>query len=274
MPPDQNDRIDSTGVHVSVNVSAAPATVWSFLNDGPRFASWIGAFAGQGPMEGTRIDPRVGGEIRVAYPGGNFGIGKITAMESGKRIAFTWGYEQKAQGVPEGSTQIEITLTPTRDGTLVQLSHTGLPSEEARQGHLGGWKHYLAMLARDAASTQHQAAAQKAFEAYFRAWGEVDQAARLRMLAESCETDVRVRTQFACTDGLQKLSEHIAGSLKHMAGFTLRAEGAVETTHGYARVPWSVLAPGGNPMMRGVNMAELSLGGKLASVVSFPDPMT
>ena len=272
MSPDQNDRIKSNAVHVSVNISAEPSTVWKFLSEGQRFASWIGAFAGQGPMEGTRIDPRVGGEVRVAYPGGNFGVGMITAMESGKRLAMSWGYEDVKQGLPVGSTQIEITLTPTSHGTLVQLTHTGLPSDVVRQGHLGGWKHYLSMLAREAAMAQHQAAAQKAFDTYFRAWIETDEAARLRILAESCEADVRLRTQFACTDGLQKLSEHIAGSLKHMAGFTLLAEGPVQTTHGYARVPWSVLAPGGNPMMRGINVAELSLSGKLASVVSFSDP--
>jgi uncharacterized protein YndB with AHSA1/START domain len=272
MTPDSSDRIESDSVFVSVHIAASPSTVWKFLSDGPRFASWIGAYAGQGPMEGTKVDPRVGGEVKVAYPGGNFATGKITSMEAGKRIVFSWGYEQAAQNHPADSSQIEITLTAISDGTRVQLSHTGLPSEEVRQGHLGGWKHYLSMLAREAAAAQHDGAAQNAFDAYFKAWAESDSEKRMQLLSESCDSGIRVRTSFACTDGLQKLSDHISGSLKHMPGFTLKADKKVQHVHGHARVPWVVNAPNGQPVMSGVNVATLSLSGKLASVVSFPDP--
>ena len=269
---DRNDRVTSQGVFVSVDIAATPATVWKFLSDGPRFASWIGAFAGQGPQEGTRIDPKIGGEIRVAYPGGNAALGKFTAMETGKRIVFTWGYEQEAQNLPTGTSQIEITLTPTAEGTCVQLAHTGLPNEDIKRGHLGGWKHYLSMLAREAASAHHGEAADTAFGLYFEAWSEADESKRLKLLTDSCDPAIRVRTSFACTDGLQKLSDHIAGSLKHMPGFKLSADRKAQQIHGHVRIPWVVKAPNGQAVMSGVNMATLSLDGKLASVVSFPDP--
>src|SRR5262249_6933743 len=105
------DRADAEAVVVHMSIAAAPATVWSFMSDGAKFASWIGAFAGQGPAEGTRIDPRVGGELRVCYPGGHAAVGKITAMEPPRRIAFTWGYEQQTHGIAPGASQVEITLT-------------------------------------------------------------------------------------------------------------------------------------------------------------------
>lgn len=265
------DSATAEGVFVSVTVAAAPDTVWKFLSDGPLFAAWIGAFAGQGPQEGTRIDPRIGGEVRVTYPGGHVASGKVTAMETEKRIAFTWGYEQKAHGPAAGESNVEITLTPVADGTLVHLVHTGLPTDEARQGHLGGWKHYLSMLAREAAAMQHHEAAQRAMDAYIRAWAEPDAAARMKLLEASCAPKVRVRTSFACTDCLQALSDHIANGQKHMPGIVLRNDGQLQTCHGHVRAPWSLVGPDGKVLIRGVNFATLALTGKLENIVSFQD---
>jgi len=266
------DIATAEGVFVSVTVAAEPATVWKFLSDGPLFAAWIGAFAGQGPQEGTRIDPRIGGEVRVTYPGGHVASGKITAMEIAKRIAFTWGYEQQTHALEAGESNIEITLTPVTGGTLVDLVHTGLPTDEARHGHLGGWKHYLSMLAREASGMQHHQAAQRALDAYIRAWAEPDSAARMKLLESSCTPNVQVRTSFACTDGLQPLSDHMANGQKHMPGISLRNEGLPQTCHGHARAPWALVGPDGKVLMRGVNFATLALTGKLESVVSFQDP--
>jgi len=268
---DLTDRVDSEAVHVSLTIAASPGTVWKFLSDGPSFASWLGAFAGQKPLAGTSVDPRVGGEIRVAFPGGNAAAGRITAMEPQRRIAFTWGYTQESAGLPPGSSQVEITLTGIPEGTLVRLAHTGLPTEEMRKGHLGGWRHYLSMLSREAAGLQHGEKAERAFAAYFRAWAEPDEAARLQLLSEACEPEVRVRTSFACTDDVAKLSMHIAGSLRHMAGMTLAADGPVEILHGHARIRWRVSAPDGKVAFRGEMFASLSPAGRLDRVVSFQD---
>jgi uncharacterized protein YndB with AHSA1/START domain len=259
-------------VVVEITISADPATVWLFLSEADRFASWIGAFAGQQPLEGTSVDPRVGGEIRVAYTGGHAALGRITTMEPPHRIVFTWGYSNATHGLPPGSSRVEITLRPIPEGTRVRLSHSGIPGEETRQGHRGGWNHYLSMLAREAAALQHHEAARRAFEAYFHAWAEPEAGARRQMLASCCEPGVRVRTSFACTDDVDQLSEHIAGSLRHMAGMSFRAEGQLETVHGHARVRWTVSAPDARVILRGEIFAVLSLGGRLEQVVSFPDP--
>jgi len=265
------DSATAEGVFVSVTIAAEPSTVWKFLSDGPLFAAWIGAFAGQGPQDGTRIDPRIGGEVRVTYPGGHVALGKVTAMETARRIAFSWGYEKQTHGLAVGESSVEITLTPVAGGTLVHLVHTGLPTDEARRGHLGGWKHYLSMLAREAAAMQHHEAAQRAFDAYFRAWAEPDAAARMKLLEASCALDARVRTSFACTDGLLALSDHIGNGQRHMPGIVLRGDGLPQTCHEFVRAPWSLVGPDGKVLMRGVNFARLTLSGKLESVVSFQD---
>jgi hypothetical protein len=46
-----------------------------------------------------------------------------------------------------GSTRVEITLTPDGTKTLLRLTHSGLPEEDAVAMHTQGWDHYLARLA-------------------------------------------------------------------------------------------------------------------------------
>lgn len=264
------DAIVKDTVVVSVVIAAEVATVWSYFTDPARFAAWIGAYAGQGGATEVRIDPRVGGEIRVGYPGGAIGLGKVTALEPQQRFAFSWGYEGGAQGLAPGSTQVEIALTQTAEGTLVELRHSGIPNDTVRRGHLAGWKHYLSMLAKNAADAQFGAGLPERFDAYFRAWREADDAARAALLMTCCESTVRVRTGFACTDGIEELSAHIANGLKHMPGMSLVADGAPQQLHGYARANWAVQMPDGKPAFRGTNFMVFSPQGKIAAVVSFP----
>jgi hypothetical protein len=44
--------------------------------------------------------------------------------------------------IPAGSTQVEVTLTPRREATLLRLVHRGLP-DDAVADHLRGWDYYL-----------------------------------------------------------------------------------------------------------------------------------
>ena len=53
--------------------------------------------------------------------------------------------------MPPGSSLVEIDLIDQADGTLVRLTHSGLPDEEARANHGKGWAHYLDRLAVAAA---------------------------------------------------------------------------------------------------------------------------
>lgn len=266
------DRVESETVFASVLIAADPAVVWRFFDDGPRFAAWIGAFAGQTPLPGTRIEPRVGGQVRVCYPGSSAAaVGVITAMEPLRRIAFTWGYEDGLYDLPSGSTQIEIRLTPVAEGTLVELRHSGISNEEVRRNHLFGWKHYLSMLARQAADLRFAESLPQIVETFFRAWRETDAAARARLLEICCETEVRFRGHWACTDGLAELSDHIGNGQRHMPGMSLHAATSPQHVHGYARAAWAVRTADGKDVMSGVNTFTLAPSGKLATIVSFGD---
>ncbi|MFO0837645.1 MAG: SRPBCC domain-containing protein [Phycisphaerae bacterium] len=273
MSPLQPDHVDEREVVVSVRIAAQLSTVWSFFSDADRFAAWIGAYAGGPPQAGTSVDPRIGGRIRVCYPGpsGSVSGGRITAIEPMTRVEFTWGYESGQPGIPPESTRVEIRLFEDEDGTRVELRHTGLPTPDARRSHLGGWKHYLSMLARASSDAQHSGALLETLDAYYRAWSERDESARRALLQRCCEPDVRVRTSWACTDGIDTLSAHIANSLNHMPGLSLGGAAAPTCLHGYARAAWAVKSPDGKEVFRGVNFVRLSLRGKISNVVSFAE---
>lgn len=258
-------------LRVCVDIAARVETVWEFLSDGAKFARWIGAFAGGPPLPGTAVDARVGGEIRVQYPGETAtAIGVITEMEPHSRVAFTWGYSDGKYGMAAASTRVEITLTPIADGTRVELRHTGLPTEDVRRAHEFGWTHYLSMLAREGAAAQHAQRGTAAAEAFFRAWSEKDDAARLALLERCCEGDVRMRSAFACTNDVAALSAHIANGQRHMPGMTLRPDGGIHQLHGYLCADWLVAGPDGAAVMRGTYFMALSLNERLSLVVSFP----
>lgn len=264
----------SGDVVARIQIAASRETVWSFFSDGQKFAAWIGSMGGGPPQPGTHVDARVGGAVRVVYPHSPAAaVGKIIEMTPGERVVFSWGYEDAQQGMPAGSTRIEITLSPNSDGgTTVELRHRGIPSEPARRGHLGGWTHYLSMLARQAADAQHNGPLAAALDAYFLAWREADAAARAALLEKCCERGVRVRTSFAVANSIDELSQHIGGALLHMPGVLLEPDGPPQLLHGFACVAWKVAAPGGAAVMKGINYLTLSPVSRFETIVSFPAP--
>lgn len=66
------------------------------------------------------------------------------------RLAYTFGWEG-GQEVPPGSSLIEIDLIERDGGTLLRMTHSGLPTEEQAAAHATGWAHYLGRLTAAAA---------------------------------------------------------------------------------------------------------------------------
>jgi uncharacterized protein YndB with AHSA1/START domain len=93
------------------------------------------------------------------HPGGLYllkGVGSATARGVFRevvpvhRLAYSFGWEGNEE-VPPGSSLIEIDLVEQDSGTLLRMTHSGLPTEATRGSHNKGWAHYLDRLTKVAA---------------------------------------------------------------------------------------------------------------------------
>jgi uncharacterized protein YndB with AHSA1/START domain len=120
-------------------IDAAPDTVFEFLVDPALMRQWMGGHAA--------LDARAGGVFAVDI-GPNHARGSFVEVEPPERVAFTWGWEG-SDLVPPGSSTVTVTFEAKDGGTLVRLTHSGLPSgEDIRHTH--GWTHYLDRLTKAA----------------------------------------------------------------------------------------------------------------------------
>jgi len=127
---------------VEARVEAPPEVVFSFFTEPEKYRRWKGQEA--------ELDPRPGGRYRVRMDEANVVRGEYVEVDPPHRVVFTWGFEGN-EGLPPGTSRVEITLVPDGEATIVRLRHTGLPDEELRSQHEAGWQLYLGRLAAAAA---------------------------------------------------------------------------------------------------------------------------
>jgi len=132
-------------VQREIQIAAPAATVFAFLTDPEKIVRWMGAEA-----------------TTEAHPGGLYlikGIGSRANVARGAfrevvpvhRLAYSFGWEQGTEEVPPGSSLIEIDLIDRDGGTLLRMTHSGLPNEAQCASHARGWAHYLGRLTTVAA---------------------------------------------------------------------------------------------------------------------------
>ena len=119
-----------------VRIAAPPEVVFPFFTDPAMYTRWKGRSA--------ELDPEPGGTYRVELGGTNVVRGEFVEVDPPRRVVFTWGWE--GGPLPPGSTTVEVDLVPDGDGTLVRLTHRGLP-DGAKAEHAAGWEHFLPRLA-------------------------------------------------------------------------------------------------------------------------------
>jgi uncharacterized protein YndB with AHSA1/START domain len=125
-------------VELELRLGAPPDEVFLYLTDPERYVRWQGVKA--------ELDPRPGGVFRVWMDADAVARGEYVAVEPPHRVVFTWGWEGN-EGVPPGSTTVELTLQPDGDGTVLSLRHSGLPDGEAAALHEEGWRFFTDRLA-------------------------------------------------------------------------------------------------------------------------------
>ncbi|MBR1209762.1 SRPBCC family protein [Bradyrhizobium sp. JYMT SZCCT0180] len=129
-------------VQRETHIAAPRASVFAFLTDPDKIVQWMGTEA-----------------TTQMHPGGLYllkGVGSATARGAFRevvpvhRLAYSFGWESNDE-VPPGSSLIEIDLIEKDGGTLLRMTHSGLPNEATRASHDKGWAHYLGRLTSAAA---------------------------------------------------------------------------------------------------------------------------
>lgn len=137
---------ESFVVHRETHVAAPQATVFAFLTDPEKILRWMGSDAT------TELHPG-GLYLLKGVAGRQTARGAFREVIPVHRLAYSFGWDDN-DTVPPGSSLIEVDLIEQNGGTLVRMTHSGLPSAEARDNHAKGWAHYYGRLAM-AASGQN-----------------------------------------------------------------------------------------------------------------------
>jgi uncharacterized protein YndB with AHSA1/START domain len=127
---------ETTAVERTLSIAATPETVWEFLVDPDKATRWMG--------QACTFDAQPGGLYRCEVIPGHTARGEFVELDPPHRLVFTWGWENE-EGVPPGSSTVEIELTADETGTNLHFVHN-LSSAEAAQSHSVGWDHYLPRL--------------------------------------------------------------------------------------------------------------------------------
>ena len=130
-------------VRREVQIAAPPTTVFAFLTDPQKILRWMGTEA--------TLEPHPGGIYLLNVTGQDVARGKFIEVIPVHRLAYSFGWDEHDKNVPPGSSLIEIDLIEQPGGTLLRLTHTGLPNAKQCAEHADGWAHYLGRLAEVAA---------------------------------------------------------------------------------------------------------------------------
>jgi uncharacterized protein YndB with AHSA1/START domain len=135
---------DPLVVRRETQIAAPPATVFAFLTDPEKIMSWMGAQATtEAHPGGLYLIKDVGRRNRTAR-------GAFREVVPVHRLAYSFGWEGDEE-VPPGSGLVEIDLIDRDGGTLLRMTHSGLPNAAQCAGHDKGWAHYLGRLTMAAA---------------------------------------------------------------------------------------------------------------------------
>lgn len=108
----------------SVGIHASPAEVYLALTDPHELSRWF--------VSEASIDLRPGGSYRWVFGEGTGHAGSDALVTSGEFVALVpQEYLRLGTKVEETDTTLEFRLDAWRDGTILTVSHSGFPGEEA-----------------------------------------------------------------------------------------------------------------------------------------------
>ena len=119
-----------------VRIAAKPDTVFEFLVDPDSMKRWMGI--------DNVLHAAPGGIMEVNVTGNDIAKGEYVVVDRPHRVVFTWGWVG-SEAMPPGASEVDITLKPEGDGTLLELIHRDCPTE-LLESHATGWDHFMERL--------------------------------------------------------------------------------------------------------------------------------
>lgn len=263
---DPNQASDSAPpeVALSIHIEASPDTVWDILSVPERYSAWMG---GQ-----VTFETRVGSPYRALFPQYQLVLaGEVLAFDDlGRRFVLSWGIESgpQAETMPAASSRVEFRVADGQGGAHVEVRHSGFLSARTAREHEEGWRFHLGRLALSANRIDLAAGLARALPAWWSAWNEPDEAARLQSLRACCAPDLEFRDDWAVLRGIERLSLHIANCHRYMPGWRIEPTGDVRVCRGEALVGWRSSARG-QGAQEGFNHVRADYDGTLRRVAGF-----
>jgi uncharacterized protein YndB with AHSA1/START domain len=128
---------DGETIRVEHRIDAPPSTVYRYLTESNLWSRWQGESADLVPVPGGRFEVRMAEDQVVE--------GTYVAVEPDARVVITWGWRGHPR-MPPGMTTVEFELIEDGQGTIVRLTHRGIPIDDLPL-HQQGWSMFLPRLA-------------------------------------------------------------------------------------------------------------------------------
>jgi ketosteroid isomerase-like protein len=106
---------------------------------------------------------------------------------------------------------------------------------------------------------------------YLAVWNQRDAAARRALVARAFTLEASYLDPMMRGAGHDGIDAMIAGAQSQFPGLRFELDGTPDGHHDVVRFSWTLAAPGGAPVARGTDIAELGADGRLARVTGFLD---
>jgi uncharacterized protein YndB with AHSA1/START domain len=142
------DSLSAGSLRLRHTFAAPRERVFRAFTDPEELKQWFGPTDGHA-IPVAEVDLRVGGRYRIDLlgPSGSLYriVGEYREIRPPERLVYTWRWEI---GEDVGETLVTVEFFERGNATDVALTHEGLPTARAREGHEGGWTGSLGRLAR------------------------------------------------------------------------------------------------------------------------------
>jgi uncharacterized protein YndB with AHSA1/START domain len=121
---------DSATVRFERHINAPIDSVWEAITDPNHLADWLAP---------ALIEPRVGGTVHIDFGEDQKVEGAVSVFAPPHTLEYTWTFTGEPDSV------LRFSLAASEGGTLLELAHRLVPSDQA-PGYGAGWHAYLDIL--------------------------------------------------------------------------------------------------------------------------------